>query len=96
MIYETSGRAREYFELAANLYTGCEHACVYCYGADVLHVKPGEFFGRAAPRNNALAALGVDALRLRNKGEKRHVLLSFVMDPYQPWTLINRPTTSSI
>lgn len=87
MIYETSGRAREYFELAANLYTGCEHACVYCYGADVLHKDPKEFFTRAVPRQNregALAALRKDAERLAANYETRHVLLSFVTDPYQP------------
>ncbi|GAJ10528.1 unnamed protein product, partial [marine sediment metagenome] len=28
-IYETRGRAREYCGLAINLYTGCEHRCVY-------------------------------------------------------------------
>lgn len=87
MIYETSGRAREYFELAANLYTGCEHGCVYCYGADVLHIKKEEFFRRAVPRqtnDGALAALRKDAQRLADNYETRHVLLSFVTDPYQP------------
>lgn len=87
MIYETRGRAREYFELAANLYSGCEHACVYCYGADVLHVEPRKFFRRAVPRlggDGALAQLKRDADRLAAAGEKRHILLSFVTDPYQP------------
>ena len=86
MIYETKGRAREYFELAANLYGGCEHACRYCYGADVTRKDPKEFFGKATPRK----ALGVvldelerDAARLARKNETRHVLLSFVTDPYQ-------------
>lgn len=83
MIYETSGRAREYFELAANLYQGCEHGCVYCYGADVLHVKPSDF-RRGVPREDCLVKLTADAARLARKGETRHVLLSFVTDPYQP------------
>ena len=30
-IYEPSGRAREYGELAVNIYTGCNHGCSYCY-----------------------------------------------------------------
>lgn len=86
MIYEASGRAREYFELAANLYTGCEHGCVYCYGADVLHVPRAEFYRRAVPRQNgdgALASLAKDAERMNARGDDRHVLLSFVTDPYQ-------------
>lgn len=87
MIYETKGRAREYFELAANLYSGCEHACAYCYGADVTHKDPKEFFVKSTPRK----ALGVTldelervAVALARKEETRHVLLSFVTDPYQP------------
>jgi len=87
MIYEASGRAREYFELAANLYTGCEHGCVYCYGADVLHIPRAEFYRRAVPRqqgDGALAALRKDAERMNARGDDRHVLLSFVTDPYQP------------
>ena len=31
IIYEPRGKAREYAELAVNLYKGCSHACVYCY-----------------------------------------------------------------
>lgn len=85
IIYETSGRAREYFELAANLYSGCEHACVYCYGADVTRKDPKEFFGPATPKKpNILAELQRDVIRLQRKYETRHILLSFVTDPYQP------------
>lgn len=84
MIYETKGRAREYFELAANLYSGCEHACRYCYGADVTRKDPKEFFGRAVPRGNVLEEVEKDAARLARKNEIRHILLSFVTDPYQP------------
>jgi len=83
VIYETSGRAREYFELAANLYTGCDHACVYCYGADVTHKDPKEFFGKARARDGVLRQLQKDAARLPGS-EARHILLSFVTDPYQP------------
>lgn len=84
MIYETMGRAREYFELAANLYTGCGHRCGYCYGADVTHTRPDEFFERPKAKNLAIERLRADASRLANKCERRHILLSFVTDPYQP------------
>lgn len=88
MIYETSGRAREYFELAANLYTGCTHGCVYCFGADVLHMEKTQFFTRPAPRKGGngdqlIEELRRDAAKLAARGEKRHILLSFVTDPYQ-------------
>jgi len=84
IIYETSGRAREYFELAANLYSGCEHACRYCYGATVTHKDPKEFFGVPRARDGVLKQLAKDAARLGRHFETRHVLLSFVTDPYQP------------
>ena len=84
IIYETSGRAREYFELAANLYSGCGHACQYCYGADVTRKDPKESFGNPRPRDGVLLQLEKDAARLARKFETRHVLLSFVTDPYQP------------
>lgn len=94
MIYETKGRAREYFQLAANLYQGCEHACSYCYGPDVLHISREEFTKRPTARRAALRILAQDAKALQEKGETRHVLLSFITDPYQPieteWRLTRR------
>ena len=38
-IYEPKGRAREYGELALNLYSGCRHGCKYCYVPAVLRRK---------------------------------------------------------
>ena len=43
VIYETSGRAREFNDLAINLFTGCGHRCIYCYGADVTHTDKRKF-----------------------------------------------------
>lgn len=37
VIYETSGRAREYAQLAMNHYRGCDHGCKYCYAPMVTH-----------------------------------------------------------
>ena len=31
VVYKPRGRAREYSELACNLYRGCTHGCRYCY-----------------------------------------------------------------
>lgn len=84
IIYETKGRAREYFELAANLYSGCEHKCSYCYGAEVTRTSPLNFFRRGTPRHDVLRRLDRDADRLAEAGEQRPVLLSFITDPYQP------------
>lgn len=84
IIYETHGRAREYFELAANLYLGCGHACGYCYGPDVLHMTPATFFKDPRPRKDVIRKLVQDAADLAVLGEKRPILLCFVTDPYQP------------
>ena len=87
VIYETTGRAREYFQLAANLYTGCEHSCRYCYAADVTQTDLEEFHGNPKPKREILTRLTRDAQRLGGGltgGEDRHILLSFVTDPYQP------------
>ena len=84
IVYETHGRAREYFELAANLYSGCSHGCVYCFGPDVLHQTQGTFFKDPKPRKNVILQLQHDANELGAAGEKRPIFLSFVTDPYQP------------
>jgi DNA repair photolyase len=82
MIYETKGRAREYFELAANLYVGCAHGCRYCYAPDVLHMKPELFFNGGRPKPQVLERLKKSAEQFR--GDPRPVLLSFISDAYQP------------
>ena len=80
VIYEPRGAAREYSPLAANLYSGCAHGCVYCYAPGCLRRSRGEF-ARAAPRKDVLKALEKDAAEM--EGDARPVLLSFTTDPYQ-------------
>ena len=83
-IYETRGRAREYCELAINLYSGCEHRCSYCYGADVTHQSKQAFEYQVYPRRGILDAIEKDAKFYGAKGEDRPILMCFVTDPYQP------------
>lgn len=80
-IYEPRGRAGEYAELACNLYSGCGHACTYCYAPKVLKTDP-RTFRFAKPRKNILEELEQDAKELN--GDSRSVLLCFTCDPYQP------------
>jgi len=82
VIYETKGRAREYSELACNLYKGCGHRCIYCYGPQVTHQNRVEF-GNPKPRKGVLKQLEKDVAALTQKRESRSVLLCFVTDPYQ-------------
>jgi DNA repair photolyase len=82
IIYEPAGRAREYAPLAANLYKGCGHACVYCYAAAATRTDRQKFIGDPHPRYKALSELQKDAGKRR--GDKTPVLLSFTTDPFQP------------
>ncbi len=82
VIYETKGRAKEFNELAINLFTGCGHQCIYCYGADVTHQTKEAFEKQAQIRVTAHDVLQ-SAKTWKAKGETRRVLLCFVTDPYQ-------------
>jgi DNA repair photolyase len=82
IIYESKGRAREYSELAANLYKGCSHGCIYCYAPLALKRSRSEFV-KSSVRDNVITKFEKDAIKLGNIGEKRPILLSFTTDPYQ-------------
>jgi DNA repair photolyase len=78
-IYEPKGKAKEYCELALNLYTGCEHGCVYCYVPMILRKNREEFRYRAIPRWEAMEQLRKEV----HKYKGRTVFLCFTCDPYQ-------------
>ena len=82
IIYEPRGRAKEYSELAANLYSGCDHACSYCY-APLATRKKRDTFCLSKPRDGVLKKFLNDAEELERQNEKRSILLSFTTDPYQ-------------
>lgn len=84
VIYEPAGRAREYAPLAANLYSGCSHGCIYCYAPLALKRRREAFHSSPGPRKGVLEALEKDARRLAARGERRPILMSFTSDPYQP------------
>lgn len=71
MIYEPSGKAREYSPLALNVYRNCDHQCSYCY---VRNFQPG-FSSDVSP---------VSLVGLEREASKasRQVLLCFTGDPY--------------
>jgi len=64
IIYEPKGRAREYAELAANLYSGCAHGCEYCYAPGALRVNRTDFRLCVKPRKDCLQQLEKDAAKL--------------------------------
>ena len=91
-IYEPRGRAREYGELAVNIYTGCNHGCFYCYAPTVLH-RGREEFAEVQPRPGI-----VEAVRRQLEREKitgRTIFLCFTCDPY-PADVDTAPTRAVI
>jgi DNA repair photolyase len=79
-IYEPRGKAREYCELALNLFRGCTHGCTYCYAPTMLHMTREDFHAKSEPRYKVLAALEKEARQFKG----REVFLCFSCDPYPP------------
>lgn len=79
-IYKPKGKAREYSPLAANIYKGCDHGCLYCY-------VPGMFkqfnknynHGDVQIKPGFIEQLKKDCIKLKNKNQ---VLICFSGDPY--------------
>lgn len=82
-IYEPKGKAKEYCDLAVNLYKGCGHGCSYCYAPDIWR-KQGlsreDFYNHPAVREGILEAIAKEAPKYKG----REVQLCFTCDPYQP------------
>lgn len=82
VVYQPNGAAREYSELAANLYSGCPHGCVYCYAPDCLRRDRQEYHARHVARPNVEALVEADAKEMKAANDTRAVLLCFTCDPY--------------
>ncbi len=94
VVYEPKGRAREYSELACNLYRGCTHGCRYCYAPACMRTTSGQWHTQAEPRKDVLKLLEKDASRLQ--GDPRTILFCFLCDPYQPIERTERLTRQAI
>lgn len=79
-IYEPKGAAKEYGELALNIYTGCPHRCFYCYCPNVLKRDREDFYAKVEPRKNIVAETRKQLEREKITGKLIH--LCFVGDPY--------------
>lgn len=67
-------------EYALNPYTGCEHACIYCFAPSVIHWTKGNWGEHVEPKENIARILSKE-LRSKKKGI---VGIGTVTDPYQP------------
>ena len=79
-IYEPKGAAKEYGDLAVNIYTGCPHRCWYCYAPGVLHKVKEEFHANVEPRNNIVGKVRTQVEKEGITGKLIH--LCFTCDPY--------------
>jgi DNA repair photolyase len=84
IVYEPRGRAKEYSDLACNLYMGCSHGCKYCFAPACMRKTSAVWHSNIYPRKNALLSLEKDAALLNKRNDQRAVLFCFLSDPYQP------------
>ena len=79
-IYEPKGKAKEYGDLALNIYTGCPHQCYYCFAPGMLH-KPREAFHTVVePRPGIVEETRKQLEKEKITGKLIH--LCFTCDPY--------------
>lgn len=93
-IYEPKTRAKEYSDLAINIYTGCNHGCWYCY-AKKNHDRwnPNEDFADVMPREGIVEATERQLSGGKYKGKT--IMLCFTCDPY-PAEIDTTPTREVI
>lgn len=79
-IYESKGKAKEYGDLALNIYTGCPHRCFYCFAPNVLHRDREQFHSVVEPRKGIVEET---AKQIAREGiTDKLVHLCFTCDPY--------------
>lgn len=79
-IYEPKGKAKEYGDLALNIYTGCQHRCFYCFAPSVLHRNRNQFHRVIYPRTAIVHEARKQIERERITDKLIH--LCFTCDPY--------------
>lgn len=92
-IYEPKGKAKEYGDLALNIYTGCPHRCFYCYAPLVLKKDKEVFHSIVEPRAGIVEATRRQLERQHITGQTVH--LCFTCDPY-PTDYDSTPTREII
>ena len=79
-IYEPKGKAKEYGDLAINIYTGCPHRCFYCFAPNVLHRDEDMFHNNVKPRPGIVETVKAQLEKEQITGKLIH--LCFTCDPY--------------
>ena len=94
VIYEPKGKAREYAELAINLFNGCRNECEYCYAPSIMHTNAENFHSKIEPRKNIINKIEHDAAIL--SGDSREIFLCFTCDPYSYGSEFYTTTTEAL
>lgn len=79
-IYEPKGAAKEYGDLALNIYTGFPHRCYYCFAPGVLHRDREQFHSHVEPRPGIVEEVKKQLDKENITGKLIH--LCFTCDPY--------------
>jgi DNA repair photolyase len=93
-IYEPKNRAKEYCDLAINIYQGCSHGCTYCYARKMFErYHPNEKFEDVKLRPGIIEATKKQLSS--GKFEGKTIQLCFMCDPY-PAGIDTTPTREII
>lgn len=92
-IYEPKGKAKEYGDLALNIYTGCPHECFYCFAPSVLHKEKEKFHSNVQPRPGIVEEVRKQLEKEKITGKLIH--LCFTCDPF-PQGVDTTPTLEII
>lgn len=87
IIYEPTGKAREYSPLALNVYNGCDHGCKYCYVQGIKRSTNCNL--SATERKNLIPLLSKE---LSKNVPCKQILLSFMCDPYCSFDIQTKKT----
>jgi len=79
-IYVPTGKAKEYGDLAINIYTGCPHRCFYCFAPGVLRKDKENFHTHVEPKKDIVERVRRQIEREGIKDKLIH--LCFTCDPY--------------
>lgn len=93
-IYEPKGKAKEYGDLAINIYTGCPHRCFYCFAPNVLRRDKERFRSEVHPRENIVEETIKQLHREGITGKLIH--LCFTCDPFPRYAESIAPTRDII
>jgi len=96
VIYQPRGAAREYSELALNLYSGCPNGCLYCYVPACLKKQKEDFHANMASRKAIINLIQRDLIEMKEAKDGRTVLLCFTCDPYPGECEDNRTTQEAL